>query len=355
MQSVHPLHSLMSLAALSLLVGCHPMHGPYGGYPGAYGGYPAAPMYPGTMQQAPIQTLTPGSPYVPGGTYTPGTNGTPPTYQGGSGGLQPLPESNGGSAPPYNSGSSGSGSNVPVPEPYYPSTNSGNAGSQTNFQPPAMNSLQPIQPATHELSNAGSQPQQLPPGVREIRSPETPTETADTSAPQWPAPQRLAPVEASPMSQPAAAEQPASNPWGDQPASAAPPNDNEDPFSQPVPAGVAAPTNQGEPEQAQPFFDFETRKMTPEEPTVFDHAKDYAWLQGVVARDPEANSWSIVYSDNPDAADQYAGHFTLAPSPQLEQFEDGTVVRIEGRVDPVAKDPLGKPVYLIEKVQKQGE
>ena len=72
----------------------------------------------------------------------------------------------------------------------------------------------------------------------------------------------------------------------------------------------------------------------------------YAWLEGVVSFDAADRTWNIVYNVDPTTEDQYAGHFTLSPSPLLRTFRQGERVRLEGRVDPVERDQFGKATYL---------
>ncbi len=80
----------------------------------------------------------------------------------------------------------------------------------------------------------------------------------------------------------------------------------------------------------------------------------HAWLQGVVSFDPQDRCWSIVYSLNPDPADPYAGYLTLAHDPRFEVLRDGDVVRVEGQVDPVARDQTGRAVYLVSQLSPAG-
>lgn len=79
-------------------------------------------------------------------------------------------------------------------------------------------------------------------------------------------------------------------------------------------------------------------------------AAGYAWLEGVVSYDAADQTWNIVYNLNPDATDEYAGHFTLGDTPLSRTFREGERVRLEGRVDQTSADRRGKPTYLPERV-----
>jgi hypothetical protein len=76
----------------------------------------------------------------------------------------------------------------------------------------------------------------------------------------------------------------------------------------------------------------------------------HAWLQGVVSFDPQDRTWGIVYSVNPDAQDPFAGYLTLAHDPRLSTLHDGDVVRLDGQVDPVARDHFGRATYLVSRI-----
>lgn len=80
----------------------------------------------------------------------------------------------------------------------------------------------------------------------------------------------------------------------------------------------------------------------------------HAWLQGVVSFDPQDRTWGIVYSVNPDAQDPYAGYLTLAQDPRFSTLHDGDVVRVDGQVDPVARDQFGRATYLVSRITPIG-
>jgi hypothetical protein len=89
--------------------------------------------------------------------------------------------------------------------------------------------------------------------------------------------------------------------------------------------------------------------------TTFGHDPKFGWLRGVVSQEPADHTWSIVYDDNPSAADKWAGHLSLAPNPRLSELKDGDVVEIQGQLDNVVHDRLGKPVYVISNLTKPFE
>lgn len=94
-----------------------------------------------------------------------------------------------------------------------------------------------------------------------------------------------------------------------------------------------------------------SRVQPPADATAYRHDEaSYTWLEGVVSYDPADRTWNIVYSLNPTESDQYAGHFTLSPSPLLRTFREGERVRLEGRVDSIEKDRFGKSTYLPERI-----
>jgi predicted small lipoprotein YifL len=97
-----------------------------------------------------------------------------------------------------------------------------------------------------------------------------------------------------------------------------------------------------------------TRQIDPADAEDYGHdVAGYAWVEGVVSYDAADQTWNIVYNLNPGAGDEYAGHFTLADSPLLRTLREGERLRLEGRVDPLAKDRFGKPTYLPERVIRE--
>jgi hypothetical protein len=124
------------------------------------------------------------------------------------------------------------------------------------------------------------------------------------------------------------------------------------PARQPPPFAAPAKLEDSTTDSAQPLWNLQTNKVAPASFSSFGHEPAYQWLRGVISRDPQDGRWSIVYSDDPDAADKYAGHLPLAPSPELEQLKDGDVVELRGKLDDLVKDALGKPTYVIADLQR---
>lgn len=332
----------LTFITCSLLIcssGC--MYGPqpqYGGYPAYQGGYGAQGGYYGgqpVYQQAPIQTLTPGQQYIPNnGVYPPGFT---PTYQNPSGGLTPIPNNGSGSnAPAYNS----SEINKPVPEPYNPNGAGGSSpngspffdGSSTFYAP--VNSPN-VQPANH--SNPPLQP--LPNGLRESNA------ATNTYSPPTITPEQL------PMSN--AIDINSANNLNSLPPVGGP----DDPFATPIPAlsPQPAPAPGDSSPMAMPVFEnmsnIRSNKPVTEDSEIFAHDPQYRWLRGVVSKDEPTGTWCVVYADNPHPQDEFAGHLSLASSPYLKGLNDGDVIEVSGEVDPVLKDPLGKPFYLITRLK----
>ncbi|MCA8996850.1 MAG: hypothetical protein KDA80_07690 [Planctomycetaceae bacterium] len=353
--------SLLLIPLISLL-GCHQMTSPYGGYGNGYGyqQYPTYPSYPQTIQpgyqyQQPIQTLTPGQPYVPSGTtIQPGT--VPNTYSNPSGGLQPIPENS--DAPPFNS--SDSGQNVDVPDPYFNSTSIQGVNSATGIQPtnhfqepaplnPPANGLREVQlptqsaPVSQTASNPfGGAADYNPVPVTRAATPQEsiPSLSADD---QFAMPIQAPESSASQATAVFADPEPASAP-SSPPNISPPPVIENDPFALPTaPPQEELPADP--PEFAEPV-NFSVQKPVAEL-TAFGHDPNYKWLRGVVTRHPSDRNWSLVFKESPDGSDEFAGCVTLAPSPSLENLTDGTTIEIQGELDPVVKDSAGKPVYLI--------
>ncbi|WP_145205043.1 hypothetical protein [Thalassoglobus polymorphus] len=346
----------LSLALFSLclitLNGCAYGPGPYSGGYGAnpYGTSPYGSSYPGSYpggyQQAPIQTLQPGQQYVPNGTVVPGgvypggSGTSTPTYQNNGGGLQPIPNPSGASndAPPYSS----TEINKPVPNPSSPNGSPfyNNSASRT-FQPPIQASE--IQPASMDEPIRG-----IDNGLREsnINSPAQPNSVYSpptASAPIAP----ISPISpnSSPMDEAIDINSPAAPPMQAIP----PANFGNDPFGSPAPA----PSQNDSAPKAMPLpmlknsSNIKSYKPISEATGPFAHDENFKWLRGVVSKDEPTGTWSVVYSDNPQQSDKFAGHLSLAASPYLKGLSDGDVVELKGEVDPVMKDPLGKPVYLV--------
>jgi len=350
------------LAGISLTVssGCYHMYSQPYGYSS---GVPAGATYPGTMQYgAPIQTLTPGQPYTPGGTYQAYPQGTNPTYQGG--GLQPIPESN---APTYqnNPPTSPNTNNPTTPDPYFPNTYNAPTG-MNSVQPTAYAEPTPLNPPTAALREVRSVPVQSAPTDY---VPQFSRMNSAAPASAMPAQSIVAPVPASGMTSqaenqslhtnsvaedfalpvmsppPGAATMPATQAPGSAPFAASPFASSPE-----IPDRSAIP--EVAPAAAQSLWDVETNKIVTADYSAFGHDEKFQWLRGVISKEPRDGTWSIVYNDRPSNTDKWAGHLSLAPSPKLENLRDGDIVEIQGELDDVVHDQLGKPVYVVSSVKK---
>ncbi len=318
--------SLLSIALTGCMYGPRPYGGGYGANP--YGASPYGATYPG--YQNGIQTLPPGQQFVPNGTVVPQgvSPGGSPTY-GNGGGLNPIPNPGAStSAPPYSGG--GNSSTVPDPStpgggPFY-----NNSNSSTFVLPIQKKSVQPV---THNNEPLPA----IPNGLRGSNAGSSPTTVYS--------PDPL-PIQSIP------------NPMNDtiinesKPLPISPPGVG-DPFSTPVPAPSSQPIPALPAAGAQPFpgnTSIKANKFINDQTEPFAHHAKYEWIRGVVSKDQPTGTWSVVYSDNPKASDKFAGHISLASSPYLKTLKDGDVIEVKGEVDPVIKDPLGKPVYLVSHV-----
>jgi len=360
---------ILSGIVLTVSSGCYHMYSqPYGYSSGA----PMGTTYPGTMQYgAPIQTLTPGQPYVPGGTYQALPPGSAPTYQGG--GLQPIPETN---APTYQNTTpatpnTNTNTNPKTPDPYFPNTYNAPTGLKS-IQPTAFQEPAPLSPPTASLREVRSVPTDGAP--RTIDSTPAPVasvpattgllpNTATANAPS--ASSMAAPVPAAglmPLDSAVPMDSVSSKPAQASAASQAPAT-REDfalPVMSPPPAKSAAPVTsapQQFPETAIPagassLFDVETKKVVTADQTVFGHDPQFQWLRGVLAKDSQTGAWTIVYNDQPETGDRWSGHLSLSSSPYLENLRDGDVVEVQGHLDDVIHDRQGRPVYSITSLKK---
>jgi hypothetical protein len=78
----------------------------------------------------------------------------------------------------------------------------------------------------------------------------------------------------------------------------------------------------------------------------------YAWLRGVVARDPKTNAWRITYSRNGIDGDPYGGSLTLVDDPALDTLIDDDVILVVGAIDESVPDRFGKPCYRVQKMER---
>jgi hypothetical protein len=78
----------------------------------------------------------------------------------------------------------------------------------------------------------------------------------------------------------------------------------------------------------------------------------YAWLRGVVVRDPKTRTWRITYSRNGVDGDPYGGSLTLVDDESLDTLIDDDVVIVEGTVDESVPDRFGKPSYRVLRMER---
>jgi len=64
--------------------------------------------------------------------------------------------------------------------------------------------------------------------------------------------------------------------------------------------------------------------------SIYGHAQDHAWLQGVMDKHYQGHL-SLRYCD-PSEEDEWGGKVVLEDDPRLAQFKDGDVVRVEGEI-----------------------
>ena len=100
--------------------------------------------------------------------------------------------------------------------------------------------------------------------------------------------------------------------------------------------------------------DMEPRRLAAR-PRPSPYLKDsagYAWLRGVVARDPKTKSWRLTYSRNAVDGDPYGGSLTLVDDESLDTLLDDDVVIVEGSVDESVPDRFGKPSYRVLRLER---
>ena len=98
----------------------------------------------------------------------------------------------------------------------------------------------------------------------------------------------------------------------------------------------------------------EPRRLTAK-PRPSPYKKDpdgYAWLRGVVARDPKTQLWRITYSRNGVDGDPYGGSLTLVDDESLDTLIDDDVVIVEGTIDESVRDRFGKPSYRVLRMER---
>jgi len=88
-------------------------------------------------------------------------------------------------------------------------------------------------------------------------------------------------------------------------------------------------------------------------PSPFSYDKrGFGWLRGIIEFDAQEKHWNITYNATPDKTDKFGGNIVLLDQGKLNHFKNGDVVLIDGKIDSSRQDRMGKPLYLISKVQK---
>ena len=103
--------------------------------------------------------------------------------------------------------------------------------------------------------------------------------------------------------------------------------------SEMTPAGYAVPVTGGREEaiHRRSYADITAKPC-------FAHSPDYSWVQGELVRLHSHNCWRIRYA-SVDEEDKYGGGINLIETGPMDSFQDGQLVRIEGRpADPDNKE-----------------
>jgi hypothetical protein len=103
--------------------------------------------------------------------------------------------------------------------------------------------------------------------------------------------------------------------------------------SEMTPAGYAVPVSGGKEEMThrRSYADITAKPC-------FAHAPDYSWVQGELVYLHGRNLWRIRYA-SVDEEDKYGGGINLIEAGPMDNFQDGQLVRIEGRpADPDNKE-----------------
>lgn len=88
-------------------------------------------------------------------------------------------------------------------------------------------------------------------------------------------------------------------------------------------------------------------------PSPFSYDKqNYGWLRGIIEFDVQEKQWNITYNATPDKTDKFGGNIVLSDQGKLNHFKNGDVVLLDGKIDGSRQDKMGKPLYLISKVQR---
>lgn len=75
----------------------------------------------------------------------------------------------------------------------------------------------------------------------------------------------------------------------------------------------------------------------------FKRASDYSWISGTITQDPQTGDWQVTY--DPDGNDEFGGVLTLVHDDALENFLEGDMIRVYGKIDQRANDRVGRPLY----------
>ena len=103
--------------------------------------------------------------------------------------------------------------------------------------------------------------------------------------------------------------------------------------SETTPAGYAVPITGGKEDtfRRRSYVDITAKAC-------FAHAPDYSWVQGELVHLHSHNCWRIRYA-SVDEDDKYGGGANLIETGPMDNFQEGQLVRIEGRpADPENKD-----------------
>ena len=315
MQSV-PIPRIASLLVLPIVFSsCAYGPWPYGAYGGSPYGYPA-PTYQGGYPG--YQSYPPGT-IVPNGSVTP--NSVFPQGSSSSSGLQPLPDAQG-----------WDGANkVPEPEKYQGNSTDPFYKSSSLPANPQSNSIgRDVSPATHTNNTGLNTLQPIPRSSQPTFSSQPNT----IYSPQ--------PSQTDPMADAIDVNDTSFD--GFQPPVVNPQND----LGQPFPADQQPLEIPASPE-ARPFT---LQKVPTPDVSIFDHEPEFRWIRGVVSQDEATGIWSVIYADAPTSQDPYQGHLSLENSPMLENLSEGEIIQVSGQLEPVRKDPLGKPYFLVSAVKK---
>jgi hypothetical protein len=110
-----------------------------------------------------------------------------------------------------------------------------------------------------------------------------------------------------------------------------------------VPTGYAIPPTGGHEEgiKRRSYADVSAKSC-------YGHAEDYSWIKGELQFGHARNAWRVRFASI-DEEDRYGGSVTLTEEGPMEEYKDGQLVHIEGRlVDPESRDP--SPEYRVRAI-----